>query len=111
MSAVVKLMSKLPADFENNGLDALVEHLIAVPEQIRCALVWYDVDHKNEITDSAKVVPYIRVRKIEPLGDVDEMTEAVKAVWFAAEQQRTGKQPLPFGEAEPEAPAGEAVDA
>lgn len=113
MSKVVKLLGALPADFENNGLDALAASLIEHPEQIRTALVWFDVHHKTDVTDSAEVVPSVRIRKIEPLGNAGEMEDAVKELWFKAEQARTGKTPLPFGEVREidEEPDGEAVDA
>lgn len=96
MSAVVKLGSKLPGDFETNGLDALHDDLVKRPEQLRIAVVWIDVAKVETSTDSGAQVPTVRVRRIEPLGDVGDASETIRQQVAAAIEKRTGQAPLDF---------------
>ena len=96
MSAVVKLSSKMPGDPTINGLDHYAGDLIADPEVIRVAVVYYDTVKVTHDTDSRTDVPTIRVRRIEPLGDLEEVPQAVRKAVAAAEEKRTGRSPIPF---------------
>lgn len=96
MSALVKLSSKLPGDFEVNGIDQQVEELIDEPKALRIAVVWYDTLKVTMDTDSGDQIPTIRVRRIEPLGVADDVTDAIKKTVSKAMQERTGRTPLPF---------------
>lgn len=96
MSAVVKLGSKLPGDFEMNGLDAQAEDLVEAPLVLRCAVVWYDAP--TAVTDAEKgtTVPTIQFRRFEPLGTADDVTAAIRAEVNKAIASRTGRQPIPW---------------
>lgn len=96
MSAVVKLSAKMPADFETNGIDAQAQQLIDDPEGLRIAVVWYDTQKVVIDTDSGDHIPTIRVRRIEPLGEHGEVSQAIRKAVGVAFEERTGRKPLPF---------------
>jgi hypothetical protein len=96
MSATVKLSSALPGDFETNGVDAQAGKLVDDPDQLRCAVIWYDTQKVTHDIDADAYVPTIRVRRIEPIGDVGEVSAAVQQLVAGAHEQRTGRKPLPF---------------
>lgn len=100
MSAAVKLGAKLPADIETNGLDAQALALTDNPEQIRVAVVWYDTAKVTIDTDSGAHIPTVRVRRIEPVGDVEKIPAELRQIVDTATEQRTGRVPLPFDEVE-----------
>lgn len=100
MSAVVKLGSKLPGDFETNGVDAQAGALVADPKVLRAGFVQYDVVKITVDPDTNEQVPTIRIRRFEPLGDSDDMSAAVQQAYFDAVEKRTGKKALPLEYAE-----------
>lgn len=96
MSALVKLASKLPGDFEINGLDPTVDELIDDPQTLRAGFVLYDVTKIVRDADSGEEVPTIRVRRFEPLGPADDVSEAIRTAYFDAVEKRTGRKALPL---------------
>lgn len=100
MSAVVKLSSKLPGDFETNGIDAQAQELLDRPKDLVVAVVWLDVQKILEDVDSGEQVPVIRVRRIEPLGEVGAVSQAIRDSVQEAVAKRTGRSPIPFDIAE-----------
>jgi len=100
MSATVKLSSALPGDEEINGLDALRDQLVNEPDRIVVGLVWLDVPKINVDTEKDTEVPVVRIRRIEPLGDVASIPDAVRKLAAKAHENRTGRTPLPFEEIE-----------
>jgi hypothetical protein len=96
VSATVKLSSKMPGDAEINGVDAQAADLIDDPEALRVAVVYYDASKVTHDTDTGTDVPTIRVRRIEPIGLVEDVPDTVRKVVAAAEQARTGRTPIPF---------------
>lgn len=96
MSAVVKLGAKLPGDFEVNGLDAQVDYLLENPKDALLALVWLDVQKVTVDTDSGNHIPTVRVRRIEPLGALGQVSDAVQQLAGDAYEARTGRRPIPF---------------
>lgn len=96
MSAVVKLGSKMPGDFEVNGLDALVDDLVQDPAQLRAAFVVFDVQKITDNTDDGSRVPTVRVRRFEPLGKADEISNAIREAYTQAVEERTGRKALPL---------------
>lgn len=96
MSAVVKLGSKMPGDFEVNGLDALVDDLVDNPAQLRAAFVVFDVQKITDNTDDGSRVPTVRVRRFEPLGKADEISAAIREAYTQAVEERTGRKALPL---------------
>jgi len=96
MSAVVKISPKLPGDAETNGLDSTAKDLISEPKAIRVGVLWYDVHHVTVDTDSGAHSPTIRLRRFEPLGDSDDVPQAVRDAVATAMESRTGRTPLPF---------------
>lgn len=100
MSAVVKLSSALPGDFETNGLDAQAARLLDEPKELMIAVVWLDTAKVIENVDDDTRVPVARIRRIEPLGDVGDVSQAVRDLVQEAVGKRTGRTPIPFDIAE-----------
>lgn len=100
MSALVKLSAAMPGDPGVNGIDDLAEDLVKDPRQIRVAIAWYDVAKTTVDTDTDDHVPTIRLRRIEPLGDVEEVSEKIRDLIQDAIARRIGRTPLPFGSVE-----------
>lgn len=100
MSAVVKLGSKMPGDFETNGLDALAEELVSDPKTLRVGIVVFDTDKVTVNTDTGESVPTIRVRRFEPVGTSDDVSQAIRDVFQETVEARTGRTPLPMDVAE-----------
>lgn len=96
MSAVVKLGSKLPADFEMNGLDAQVDSLIEEPLTLRCAVIWYDAPTAAIDNEKGTTVPKVQRRRFEPLGDADDVSKAIRVEVEKAIEKRTGRRPIPW---------------
>jgi hypothetical protein len=96
MSNAVKLGSKLPADFEMNGLDAQAEALVLDPLKLRCAVVWYDAPTATTDAEKGTTVPKVQFRRFEPLGDADDVSTAIRAEVEKAIEKRTGRQPIPW---------------
>jgi hypothetical protein len=96
MSAVVKLSSKMPGDPEINGLDAMVTDLLTDPEEIIVGVVYLDVAKIQRDIDSGDEIPTVRVRRIEPLGSIHDVSQAVRDAVAEAEAERTGRTPIPF---------------
>lgn len=105
MSAEVKLSPKLAGDPENNGVDAWRERLVEHPERLMACFVLIDVADIRVITDTGKHIPTIRIRRIEPLGPADEISQAIRHLAEEAMETRTGKTPLPFDQVAAEADA------
>lgn len=97
MSASVKLSSKLPGDGEINGLDAFATRLLDEPEELLACVVLVDVAKEIVDIDQGTRVPVVRVRRIEPLGDVADVPKAVRDAMSKAEETRTGRKAIPFG--------------
>lgn len=97
MSAVVKLSTKLPGDAEVNGLDARAAWLEKHPDELLVCIAYVDVSKVTIDTDSGAHVPTVRVRRIEPLGELDDVPQAVRDAMAEAESERTGRTPIPFG--------------
>jgi hypothetical protein len=96
MSAFVRLSSKLPGDPETNGVDALSDALVKDPARIRYGVVWFDAAKVTEDTDTGDVVPTMRVRRIEPIGEADAVLPEIARVVEDAVRARTGRAPIPF---------------
>ena len=96
MSDAVKLGSKLPGDFEVNGLDGIVDDLNAEPKTLRAAFVLFDVEKITVNADTGTQVPTVRVRRFEPLGKSDEISAAIREAYTQAVEQRTGRTALPL---------------
>ncbi len=96
MSAKVKLSSKLPGDAEINGLDSYAEHLLDEPDELIVCVVYVDCPKAIEDFDEGTRVPVARVRRIEPLGTMPEVPDAVRNAMATAEQKRTGRKAIPF---------------
>lgn len=96
MSAKVKLGSKLPGEEAINGVDAIALDLVDDPEQIRVALVYFDVAKITDVTDTGDRVPEIRVRRFEPIGTLEDAPKSVRAVMAEAFEARTGRKPIPW---------------
>lgn len=96
MSAIVKLSSKLPGDPEINGLDAWADWLCKANTEPLIAVVYIDSAKTTKDLDNGTEVPTARIRRIEPLGVVGDVSDAIRAAVATAEQERTGRTPLPF---------------
>ncbi len=96
MSALVKLSAAMPGDPEINGVDAWADWLEENPDELLVAVVYLDTKKVTIDTDTGDHVPTVRVRRIEPLGPVAGCSDAVKKAVAAAEEERTGRKPIPF---------------
>jgi hypothetical protein len=96
MSAALKLSSKLPGDPEINGLDSRAKWLEDNPEELLVCIAYVDTAKVTIDTDSGEHIPTVRVRRIEPLGEVSEVPKAVREALAAAEEERTGRKAIPF---------------
>jgi hypothetical protein len=96
VSAAVKLSAALPGDPDTNGVDDIAADLVKDPEAIRIGVVWFDVAKVTIDTDSHTHIPTIRVRRIEPVGDVTTVPDELRRIVDVALEQRTGRTPLPF---------------
>lgn len=97
MSDSVKLSSKLAKDDEFNGLDALADDMINNPHQVRVAVIYFDTVKVVTNTDEESEVPYARIRRFEPIGNVEDVSSELQNLIQQAVEARTGKAPLPFG--------------
>lgn len=100
MSDKIKLSAALPGDEEINGLDSIADDLVAQPQRIRVALVWLDVPRITDNTETGARVPTVRVRRIEPLGTVEEIPDEIRKLAAQIHEERTGRVPLPFDDVE-----------
>lgn len=100
VSAVVKLSAALPGDFETNGLDSQREWLLENPKNLLLAVVWIDVKETKIDTDSGEHIPTVRIRRVEPIGEVGEVSDAVVKLVGDAFEARTGRKPIPIDIAE-----------
>lgn len=96
MSATVKLSAALPGDYEVNGLDQHAEWMVENPKDAMLALCWIDTVKVTVDTDSGAHIPTARIRRIEPLGAVGEVSDAVQTLAGEAFEKRTGRRPIPF---------------
>lgn len=96
MSAIVKLSPKLPGDPEINGLDPWADFLCRPNTEPLIAVVYIDSAKTTKDLDNGTEVPTARIRRIEVLGVVGDVSDAVRAAVATAEQERTGRTPLPF---------------
>lgn len=96
MSAVVKLQAKLPADVDMNGLDATVSQLLADPEKLQAAVIFYNVSKITVTPETGTEIPTIVPRRFEPIGEAGKIGEAVTEVMMQAAAKRTGREPLPI---------------
>lgn len=102
MSDVVKLAARLPGDPEVNGLDAITGDLIARPQTMRCAVIWYDTIRVTENIELGVKIPTVQVLRVEPISDASEMPAELADLVQAAAQKRLGHEPLPFDEVDPD---------
>lgn len=102
MSATVKLSSKLPGEVDINGVDYLVDELVKDPEAIRVGVVFFDVVKVIKDVDAGTAIPTIRVRRLEPIGDVTNAPDAIRKIVDEAMETRTGRKALPFDQVEVE---------
>lgn len=102
MSSEVKLAGRLPASAESNGMPSVQADLLTDPEEQRLAVIWYDVLKITRDVDQGDEVPTIRVLKIEPLGQVDEVSQAIREEVMRKAETRLGHTPLPFGQTDPD---------
>lgn len=96
MSAKVTLSAKLPGDPEINGLDAFADHFLDPDHKMIVAVVYIDAAESKKNYEAGTEVPTVRIRRIEPLGVIGQVSDTVRDAVAAAEQERTGRKPLPF---------------
>lgn len=101
MSNTVKLSSKLPGNEEINGIDSIVGALLDEPDLIRVGVVFFDVPTVTKNVDSGIDVPTVRVRRLEPVGTINDVPKALRTIVDNAMEARTGRKPLPFDSVEP----------
>jgi hypothetical protein len=97
MSQAVRLSSKLSKDDETNGLDQLASRLAKDPHQVICAITWLTVQKVTDDIETGNRIPTVQVKRIEPIGTVDAVPDAVIALAAELYSDRLGgRTPLPF---------------
>lgn len=89
---MTKLASKLPKEYDDNGLDALRRKLISNPTETHVIVAVVDCSKLETDTDSGYVDATVRVLKVEAVMDSD-LTDA-DAMIRRAHAKRTGKTTL-----------------
>ncbi|MEU4391620.1 hypothetical protein [Kribbella sp. NPDC023855] len=102
MSTEVKLAGRLPASPESNGMHSVLADLLQTPKTQRLYVVWGDVLEIKRNLDTGDEIPTLRVLKIEPLGEVDEVSQAIREEVMRKAEERLGHTPLPFDEHDPD---------
>jgi hypothetical protein len=102
VSSEVKLAGRLPASAESNGMTSLQSKLLANPKDQILAVVWLDVLKVTRDIDTDDEVPTLRVLKIEPLGEVDDVSQAIQEEVMRKAEARLGHTPLPFDQHDPD---------
>lgn len=102
MSSEVKLAGRLPASAESNGMGSVQADLLRAPKEQKLAVIWYDVLKITTDVDTDDEVPTIRVLKIEPMGDVDDASAALREMVMQRMEARLGHTPLPFDAHDPD---------
>lgn len=102
MSTEVKLAGRLPESPESNGMHSVIADLLKTPKEQRLYVVWGDVLKIERNLDSGAEVPTLRVLKIEPLGVVDEVSQAIQMEVMRKAEERLGHTPLPFDQTDPD---------
>jgi DNA segregation ATPase FtsK/SpoIIIE-like protein len=70
-TTVTKLASKLPADNDLNGLNALRRQLVDNPEQVHLIIARVDCSKIETLIDTGDVEPTVRVLSVEAVTDAD----------------------------------------
>lgn len=97
MSQAVRLSSKLSKDDETNGLDHLASMLAKDPHQVICAITWLTVQKVTDEVETGDRVPTVMIKRIEPIGAVEAVPDAVIALAAQLYSDRLGgRTPLPF---------------
>ena len=91
----VKMASALPKADEMNGLGVVAEAAVADSDIKVVAVVILDCKAITHDVDSGEDVPTFRVRRIEPVGRVDDKA-ALGRIASRAFESRTGKTVLPL---------------
>jgi hypothetical protein len=102
VSTEVKLAGRLPQSAESNGMYSVQPELLTDPEEQRLAVIWYDVLKITRDVDQGDEVPTIRVLKIEPMGQVDDASQALREMVMQKAEARLGHTPLPFDQHDPD---------
>lgn len=98
MTAAVRMSAALPTHPDHNGLDSLAHQLASQPHTIVVAVLWLDTKSVTTDTDTGTHIPTVRIRRIEPVGDVTDVPDELRRIVDAAVEVRTGRVPLPFTE-------------
>lgn len=101
MAEKVRLAGRLPGSIENNGMLSIAPDLLKQTNHVRLAVIWYDVLKTEHNNDSGDDIAVLRIGRIEPMGDVGEVSEALQEIVLVAAEKRLGSAPLPFGEIDP----------
>ena len=75
---------------------ATLDELLDDPEALLVVIAYLDVRNIVENIDEGTRVPVVRVRRIEPLGSLDEVPKSVRDAMAKAEEARTGRKAIPF---------------
>ena len=96
MSNEVRLSSRLAKDEETNGLDHLAGELKNNPDQVICAITWLTVDKLTTDVQEHTTYPTVSIKRIEPIGVVEKVPQAVVDLAASLFEERLGRTSLPF---------------
>jgi hypothetical protein len=95
--AAVRLSGSLPKN-DANGLRDVAKHLVDYPQQMRYALIAYDVARLIDDLDSDIDTAVVRIQRIEPV--FNEQADTVRELLEAAAKARASNGQLQFDDNE-----------
>lgn len=91
----IKLSSAMP-EGERNGLAAIAPALAENPKAVHVAVVLLDCVKRTESVDSGDIIPTVRIRAIEVVGDHETDAKELRRLLRRAHERRTGRVELPL---------------
>lgn len=90
----LRMSGRLPVD-DRNGLVSIARELVDDPERVHVVIALVDTLKVTTNIESGDVVPTVRVRAIEPIGETTDAYELERLLRRAYER-RTGHVELPL---------------
>ncbi|MGW5720817.1 hypothetical protein ACWEVP_31910 [Amycolatopsis sp. NPDC003865] len=91
----IKLSGAMP-EGERNGLAVIAPALAENPKSVHVAVVLLDCSKRTESVDSGDIIPTVRIRAIEVVGDHETDAKELRRLLRRAHERRTGRVELPL---------------
>jgi hypothetical protein len=89
----ISISGSLPQG-DGNGLASIVSDLIRDPKKFHITIAIVDTAKITTKPDSGEVIPTVRLRRIEVIGEAD--LKVAETLMRRALDKRTGRETLPF---------------